>query len=674
MSNNKKIRSRLKQIFNEVAEPESQEKVAQDGLISSSRKKSSQPEEKISSPAKSALHTSRLSMPESSSVTTALVSDSGSGEVSTLSVPFNMGDVWNNIEIVDEKERKWNANEQSLVRDVVDQLTLALQNAKLFQQTQKQNSNLEILNEMGRELAAQLDIQQVVENAYKYTSQLLDTSSFFVALLDSANETLSFPIVTVGGKPIEYPDRKVGSGLTDYVLRTRKPVLLNGDVTNQMNELGIKFVALGNTKPAVSWLGVPLAIGNKTLGAIVVQSTEIPYLYTEQERDLLVAVASQTAIALQNAQLFSQTETQREDLTVLNEMAREISSLLSVEEIAQVVYTYAGRLMDVTDFFIASYHPENDEMSFPAIYFDGQPSPIERISIGNGLTAKVLREREPVLLPDRVSERAQEIGVDILPLGDDIVPECWLGVPLVLGQQVLGAIVVQNGTTPNLYNERHQNLLVAMAGQVSIAIQNAKLYQNIQVSETRFRDVALASADWVWELDLQGCYSYCSDKVFDVLGYRPEEMYGKHLLDFAPSYEVERIRPILETMLTKQERLVDFENRNLTKNEREIILTTTGLPILDENEVMIGYRGVSKDVTAQRLDEAVDEAIAAIVRAGVETEKLENALALIHQSILHIVPAKNIYFSLYDRENNIISYPFKVDEKAPNPGNLAPHP
>jgi PAS domain S-box-containing protein len=667
MSNNKKIRNRLSQIFNDIAEPESQESGQQREIATPVKKPGKPAKTKPSSQPVLAAQNGRLHTPESSNVTTAVVTDSGSGEVSTLSIPFNVGDTWNNIEIIDEKDRKWNSEEQTLVRDVVGQLTLALQNARLFQQTQRQNSNLEILNEMGRELATQLDVSQVIESAYKYTSQLLDTGSYFLALLDNETEALSFPVVTVDGKRIEFPDRKMGSGLTDYVLRTRKPVLLNGDVSSQMNELGIEFIPLGNTKAAVSWLGVPLAIGKRTLGAIVVQSTEIPYLYTEQERDLLVAVASQTAIALQNAQLFEQTETQREDLAVLNEMAREITSLLTIETVAQAVYKYAGRLMDVTDFFVALYHPENEEMSFPAIYFDGEPSTIERTSIGNGLTAKVLRSREPVLLPDRVAERAREIGVDILLIGDDSIPECWLGVPLTLGQQVLGAIVVQNNKTPNLYNDRHQNLLVAMAGQVSIALQNAKLYQDIQVSETRFRDVALASADWVWEVDLQGRYTYCSDKVFDVLGYRPEEMYGKHMLDFMPVYESERIAPIMENVLTKQERMVDFENRTLTQDGREIILTTNGLPILDENDVMIGYRGVNKDVTAQRLDEAIDEVIADIVKVGVETEIVEKALEQIHQSILKIVPARNIYFSLYDRENNIISYPFKVDEKDSEP-------
>lgn len=847
MSDNKKIRSRLNQIFTDIADPQGQEAppAAKKGKEQSARKsagKAAQVEAKASEIKLKNRQTGILSLPEEQISSTVTVTEAETGTVSTLSVPFSTGDTWNNIEIVDEKERKWKSEEQALVRDVVDQLALALQNAKLFQQTQRQNSNLEILNEMGRELATQLDVQQVIENAFKYTSQLVDTKSFFVALLNSESETLRFPIVSIGGKRIEYPERRLGSGLTDYVLRTRKPTLLNGDVTRQMQEMGIEFIAVGNTKPAVSWLGVPLVIGNTTLGAIVVQSTETPYLYTEQERDLLVAVASQTAIALQNAQLFQQTEAQKEDLAVLNEMAREISSLLSIEDVAQSVYKYAGRLMDVTDFFVSIYHPETEEMSFPAIYFDGQPSPIEKTTIGNGLTAKVLQDRQPLLLQDRVKERSAEMGLEILMLGDDSIPECWLGVPLLLGQQVLGAIVVQSSKTPNMYNERHRDLLLAMAGQISIAIQNARLfnetqqragelsvlndimravsaeidpekvfsvayekvhtlvkadafivalydetmnvvkypfsidegvkydsndsaldpanyigqvitsgepilelrsadvlkakaavnpmgtskpsasllyvplrqgtktigvlsvqsyeinayeekdvrllenianqlavaiqnarlYQDIQISETRFRDVALASADWVWETDLQGRYTYCSDKVFDVLGYRPAEMYGKHPSDFMPSYEAERFIPLFNHALSSHERLVDFENRNLTRDNHEIILLTNGLPIVDETGAMIGYRGVNKDITTQRLDEAVDEVIAEIVRVGVSTESLQSALEQIHQSILHIVPVKNIYFSLYDRENNIISYPFKVDEKAPLPWRSGP--
>lgn len=210
--------------------------------------------------------------------------------------------------------------------------------------------------------------------------------------------------------------------------------------------------------------------------------------WQEAEQSLARQVADQLGLALQNAHLFQQTEAQNAELAVLNEMAREISSLLSVEDVAQTIYKYAGRLMDVTDFFVGIHHPETDEISFPAIYFNGIPSKIERTSLGNGMTSRVIHERQPLLLPNRVRERAESMGIEILLLEDDVIPECWLGVPLVLGQQILGAIVIQSAKMPNIYTERHKDLLTAMASQAAIAIQNASLYQNIQKS---LRDLEL---------------------------------------------------------------------------------------------------------------------------------------------------------------------------------------
>ena len=252
MSNNKKIRNRLNQIFSDIADPQGLESQPEEKKPLSRKQPEKQAKTDISTSRKENLHTGKLSLPETSSVTTTVITETDSGQVSTLSIPFSTGDTWSNIEVIDEKERKWNSEEQALVRDVVDQLTLALQNAKLFQQTQQQNSNLEILNEMGRELTTQLDIQQVLENVYKFTSQLIDTGSFFIALFNEENETISFPIVMLDQEHIEYANRSIGNGLTDHILRTCKPLMLNGDLSKQMEEIGVQFMAMGNSRPAVS--------------------------------------------------------------------------------------------------------------------------------------------------------------------------------------------------------------------------------------------------------------------------------------------------------------------------------------------------------------------------------------------------------------------------------------
>lgn len=546
MSSNKKIRNRLDKLFTEIELTEGEETGVEQPVT-----------RQVLEPPTTARPRRPASVPvevEASVTTTA------GSEASIVTLPFQVASDWNLLQLEAEPTHEWQEAEQSLVRQVVDQLGLALQNANLFQQTERQNRDLAVLNEMGRELGTQLDINQVIQTIYRYTSQLMETSSFFVALYNEEVAQISFPLLTIDGKQTEYPSRKLGHGLTDYVLRNRKELLLNGDLQPQMQALGIEFITIGNSKPAVSWLGVPLNTGGKTLGAIVVQSVTTPYLFAERERDLLTAIASQAAIAIQNASLFQQTESQNAELAVLNEMAREISSLLSVEDVAHAIYKYAGRLMDVTDFFVGLYHPETDEISFPAIYFDGKPSAIEKTSLGNGITARVIHNREALFFPDRVAERATELGIEILLLGDDVIPECWLGVPLMLGQQTLGAIVVQSAKMPNLYTERHRDLLTAMASQVSIAIQNARLFD-----ETQKRASDLAGLNEILraasaEIDLQKIIEAAYEKMHNLFAidafllalYEPknEVLDYKLMVDEDQRYELGQVK-LNESMMSQ---------------------------------------------------------------------------------------------------------------------------
>ncbi len=470
MSSNKKIHNRLNELFDEIKQTEQPN--------AQSQKKVKRTPVSSNEPPKQPHHTGSLSP-----VTQRLrqnVTVDAVGSQSTMSFPFQAGNTWNLLELYQDETRQFHEDDESLVRQVADQLGLALQNAQLFQQTEQQKNSLEILNQMGRELATQLNIEQVVETAYKFISQLMDTSSFFIALINNQNGTLTFPLVTVNKKRIEYPERKIGSGLTDYVLRTQKPQLLNGDVTAQMQALGIAFVPLGNTNPAVSWLGAPLIIGNKTLGAIVAQSTQIPYLYTEQHRDLLVAVASQTAIALQNAQLFQQTEEQKNSLEILNEMSRDLTSLRSIPEIAESLHKYTSRLMNGENFFISLHNPISNAIDAVYLVVKSEKQPPITLKM-SGMTGWVFTNKKPLLLNGDVDAQAESLGIEKLSLyAEEAAPASWLGVPLLLGAEILGAMVVQSENPGVIFMERERDLLMAIASQASISIENARLFAETQ--------------------------------------------------------------------------------------------------------------------------------------------------------------------------------------------------
>src|SRR5574339_917639 len=99
------------------------------------------------------------------------------GPTSTMSLAFQAGqDSWATLQVLDEtKPREWSQDEQLLVKQVADQLSLALENARLFQETQSRAEELSVLNEMGRELSTRLEISAIAEVVYRFTSRLMDT-------------------------------------------------------------------------------------------------------------------------------------------------------------------------------------------------------------------------------------------------------------------------------------------------------------------------------------------------------------------------------------------------------------------------------------------------------------------------------------------------------------------
>src|SRR5512139_94757 len=224
--------------------------------------------------------------------------DSVTGPTSTMSLAFQAGqDSWATLQVLDEtKPREWSQDEQLLVKQVADQLSLALENARLFQETQSRAEELSVLNEMGRELSAQLDTAGIAEIVYRYTSRLMDTSNFFLALYDEKNQEKTFPLAFEEGKRIQLPPSKMGNrGFSDYIIRNKKIVFAPNDVAGHRKTLGIEFVSLSaDTTPSLSWLGVPLLIGERVLGLISVQSIQKPDVYDEHDRDILATIASQT--------------------------------------------------------------------------------------------------------------------------------------------------------------------------------------------------------------------------------------------------------------------------------------------------------------------------------------------------------------------------------------------
>ncbi|MEW5788087.1 MAG: PAS domain S-box protein [Pseudomonadota bacterium] len=125
----------------------------------------------------------------------------------------------------------------------------------------------------------------------------------------------------------------------------------------------------------------------------------------------------------------------------------------------------------------------------------------------------------------------------------------------------------------------------------------------LRASELRFHDIVNASADWVWEVDAQGRYTYASESVRDLLGHSAADILGKTPFDLMPAGEAQRIRAEFADIAARKAPFRDLENINLHRDGSLRYIQTNGMPILDEAGELLGYRGLDRDVTERKLAE-----------------------------------------------------------------------
>lgn len=177
---------------------------------------------------------------------------------------------------------------------------LAVKSRRLRRRVQELSS----LQAVGHALSASLDIEVVVCAIYEQVTKLMPTPSFYVGLYDSELGEVSFPLIMNNGERLHAHARQARHGLTEYLLETRKPLLLTEDVAAWIEEQGLEVIG----REAACWVGTPIVAGDEALGVIAVQSYDTPGAYDRSHLEILTMIADQAAIAVQNARLYERTD------------------------------------------------------------------------------------------------------------------------------------------------------------------------------------------------------------------------------------------------------------------------------------------------------------------------------------------------------------------------------
>jgi PAS domain S-box-containing protein len=202
-------------------------------------------------------------------------------------------------------------------------------------------------------------------------------------------------------------------------------------------------------------------------------------------------------------------------------------------------------------------------------------------------------------------------------------------VPLICVSGSIGEMraieLLKKGAVDYVIKDRIERLPFAVKRALEDAkekIARQQMEESLRQSEERLRDIMFSTMDWVWEVDEQGRYTYSSQRDIDLFDVAPDEIIGKTPFDFMAPEEAERVGAIFTELAAKKLPIKDLENWNIGKDGKKICLLTNGVPILDTNGQLRGYRGVDKNITDRKLAE--QELINAKEKAE-ESDRLKTA-------------------------------------------------
>lgn len=247
-----------------------------------------------------------------------------------------------------------------------------------------------------------------------------------------------------------------------------------------------------------SYICMPLQQENCTVAVMALGSYD-PKAFGKQNFTILQQIGQQLAIAIRNAHLYELSQRRIQELDILNEIGRTLSTTLELDALLQLLYQQIRRVLDVNNFRIALYNPIEDTVSFPLSLKEGEYQTLAPRRQGNGFIEHVIRNRQPLFMQGDIKAKAENLGIEIETAGRE--PQAWLGVPLIYGGDVIGVLSVQHYQTPDAYDTAQLQLLQAIASQAASALHNAQLYQTITHERSKLAAVLHDIGDIVIVLD-----------------------------------------------------------------------------------------------------------------------------------------------------------------------------
>ena len=326
---------------------------------------------------------------------------------------------------------------------------------------------LSTLFELGREVTSVLDLDELLAKIPQLIAKLTRFSAFSVYLLDEGLQELRMAYAV--GYPDDATSRRLrlGQGVVGAAVEEGRPILVN-DIRQEPRYMG-------PLRNMLSQLAVPVRRKGRVIGALNLLN-EHPGAFTPQDEALLRQFAAHVAVAIENARLFESERRYVTTLETLAEIGREMSSILDLDELLTRIASLTKRLIDYRTFGLLLVDDATQELEMKLAVRYGKGAESKRMKLGEGLVGWAALHKEPVLVAD-VSQDPRYVN-----LVDDARSE--LVIPMLIKDRCIGVFDLESPEL-NAFSKEHKELLTLLASQAAVAIDNARLYEEVRRNEER---------------------------------------------------------------------------------------------------------------------------------------------------------------------------------------------
>lgn len=524
------------------------------------------------------------------------------GTRSQVALPIAVGqDILGVLDVHSEQPNTFDPDAVFVLQTLANQIAGALQNTRLLASTQVNLEETNLLYRVTRQIISAKDEQTITDLLLEIMPQLPSTNALLsrdgnnlriLGLYDAYTRKFERNLSS-----IDIPFQRFRDALV-----TGQPVLVQ-DITQPTNYDNIlSFFLRRGCKSAV----ILPSLKQSDLALVLVLGFREEERINQNSLQPFINLAEVITTSFERFTVLDALQQRLSELQILANFSNAISSETDLEHLYRVLHTQVKETIgsDI-GFLIAIYDEKQRQIEIPYAIEGGDLISLDPLPLGQGLTSYVIEHRQPLLLEKDTERRAMELGARIVGRP----ARSWMGVPLVVGGDMVGAIVLQDQHHEERFNDNDLNLFLTIAPQIATAVRNAQLVNEMQAALRAYDEERLLIHTWLENTpdaiivkNAHGHYMRASRSVANFFGIPTEEMIGKSDYDLMDQEQASQsTEEELQILQDGRPRLGIVEKS--TRSDGETWFLASKIPIMNPLGEPSGLLTIRRDITEMKTSE-----------------------------------------------------------------------